>query len=108
MSEAGMVELAEAIDAVRAQLVAAQKLGLDSAAGDALRFAVGKVSIQFSGEVSTTGGGSGGVKFWVVAAEAKAERTSGASHTVTVELIPQTPQGASFVVSDNLDALPSQ
>ena len=32
-------------------------------AGQALTFAVGRVSIEFSGEIKKTGGGSGGVKF---------------------------------------------
>lgn len=106
MAEDGLVELADAIDAVRDQLIAAQTVGRRYAAGLVLRFAVGRVSIEFAGEVSTTGGGSGGVRFWVVTAEAKAERTSGASHKVMVELIPQTPQGASFIVTDELDAPP--
>ena len=48
-----------------------------------------------------------GVKFWVVTAEAKAERSSGAAHKVTIELIPQTSDGKSFLVADGVDAPPA-
>jgi hypothetical protein len=73
-------------------------------AGQSLAFAVGKVSIEFAGEVKRVAGGSGGVKFWVVTADAKGERTRSASHKVTVELVPQTSQGAPFIVADEADA----
>ena len=84
----GLVELSDAIGVVREQLIAVQVAGRRAVAGQVLTFAVGKVSIEFSGEVKKTGGGSGGLKFWVVTAEAKAERSSAASQKVTIELIP--------------------
>lgn len=107
MAGDAVVELGAAIEAVRVQLVAAQQEGLRSAAGKKLSFAVGKVSIEFAGEVSNTVGASGGVKFWVVTAVAEGERASSASHKVTVELIPQDPAGGGFTVSEELDSLPS-
>ena len=106
MDEDGLVELSDAIGVVREQLIAAQTVSRRTVAGRPLTFAVGKVSIEFAGEVKRAAGGSGGVKFWVVTADAKTERTSGASHKVTVELVPQTPDGASFVVADDVDAPP--
>lgn len=107
VAEDGFVELSTAIGVVREQLIAAQAAGQQSVAGQDLKFAVGKVVMEFTGEVRKTAGGSGGFKFWVVTAEAKGERTSGASHKVTVELIPQTVEGASFVINDELDAPPA-
>ena len=101
-----MVELSDAINVVREQLIADQTVGRQSVAGQGLSFAVGKVSIEFAGEVRKVAGGSGGVKFWVLTADAKGERTSAASQKVIVELVPQTPQGASFVIADDADAPP--
>ena len=103
MDQDVLVELSDAIGVVREQLIAAQSESRQTVAGQVLTFAVGKVVIEFAGEVKKIAGGLGGVKFWVVAVDAKGERSSGASHKVTVELLPQTPQGASFVVADDLD-----
>ncbi len=75
-------------------------------AGQVLTFAVGKVSIEFSGEVTNVGGVGGGVRFCVVTAEAGTQRSTGAVHRVTVELIPQTAEGDSFIVADDVDAPP--
>ena len=102
----GLIELSEAIGVVREQLVAAQLAGRRVVAGRVLTFRVGKVVLEFTGELKKTVGGSGGVKFWVLSADAKAERSTGATHKVTVELIPQGPDGESFVVADDLDAPP--
>jgi len=107
VGEDGLVELSDAIEVVREQLVTAQLAGGRAVAGRKLTFAVGKVSIEFSGEVKRVGGAGGGVKFWVLTADAKAERSTSAAHKVTVELIPQTPDGASFVVADDVDAPPA-
>jgi len=106
VGEDGLVELSDAIAVVREQLITAQIMGRRVVAGPVLTFAVGKVSIEFSGEVKKVDGVGGGVKFWVVTADAKVERSTGAAHRVTVELIPQTAEGASFVVADDVDAPP--
>lgn len=76
-------------------------------AGQVMSFAVGKVTVEFSGEVKRVAGAGGGITFWVVTADAKAERSTGATHKVWVELIPQTPDGASFIVADGVDAPPT-
>ena len=104
----GLVELADAIGVVREQLVEAQLAGRRVVAGQVLTFGVGKVVLEFSGEVKTVAGGSGGVKFWVLTADAKAERTQGAVHKVSIELLPQTPDGSQYVVNDDIDAPPAQ
>ena len=46
----GLVELSDAIGAVREQLVAAQLAGRRVVAGQVLTFAVDRVEIEFSGE----------------------------------------------------------
>ena len=107
MSEEGLVELSDAIGIVREQLVTAQLAGRQVVAGRVLSFAVGKVSIEFVGEVKKISGASGGVKFWVFTADAKAERSTAATHKVTIELIPQTRDGASFIVADGVDTPPA-
>lgn len=106
MGEDGLVELSDAIGVVREQLVAAQLAGRRVVAGRVLTFAVGKVSVEFSGEMKTVDGVGGGVKFWVLSANAKAERTTGGGHKVTIELIPQGPDGETFIVADDVDAPP--
>jgi hypothetical protein len=86
--------------------VTAQLAGQRVVAGRVLTFVVGKVSIEFSGEVKRTAEGGGGVKFWVVTADAKVGRSTGAAHKVTIELIPQTPEGKSFIVTEDTDTPP--
>ncbi len=107
LGEDGLVELADAIGLVRQQLVTAQLQGRQVVAGRVVVFTVGKVTIEFSGEVKNTTGVGGGLKFWVLTADGKAERGSGASHKVTIELVPQKPDGTSFVVADGVDTLPT-
>ncbi|MGH3612435.1 MAG: trypco2 family protein [Pseudonocardia sp.] len=106
MGEDDLVELSDAIGVVREQLVAAQLAGRRVVAGRVLTFGVGKVSVEFSGELRTVRGGGGGVKFWVLSADAKAERATGAGHKVTVELIPRGPDGETFVIADDIDGPP--
>lgn len=102
----GLLELADAIGLVREQLVIAQLKGRRVVAGKVATFAVGKVVLEFTGEIKRTAGGSGGVKFWVVTADAKAEQVRGAGHKVSIELIPQGRDGETFIVTGSVDAPP--
>jgi hypothetical protein len=78
------VDLADAIGVLREQLFEAQE-----AAGDSeISFDVGKVEIEFTVEMRSTVGAQGGLKFWVVNADAKTETTQGRTHKVKLELIP--------------------
>ena len=81
----GLLQLPDAIGLVRQQLVAAQLEGRRVVAGKVATFAVGKVTLELTGEVKKTIGGSGEAKFWALTANAEAERTSGSVHTITVE-----------------------
>lgn len=104
----GFLELSDAIGAVRQQLVEAQLAGRKVVAGRVLTFKVGKVNVEFTGELKNVAGGGAGVKFWVVSADAKLEHTRGAGHKLTVELIPQGPDGEGFLVTDQADAPPPE
>jgi hypothetical protein len=102
----GLIELADAIRLVREQLVAAQMTGRQRVDGRVVEFAVGKVTIEFAGEVKKVIGGTGGMKFLVFTADGKLERSTGATHKVTVELTPQRPGGGGFIVSEDIDGPP--
>lgn len=106
--QSGPVELSEAIEVVREQLIMAQERGRKSGTADGLTFVVGRVSVELSGEVKKTDGGSGGVKFWVVNADAKTDRSTGTSQKVTVELTPQSPDGTEYQVHETLEAPPQR
>jgi hypothetical protein len=101
-----LVELADAIDAVRQQLIAAQARSRRIVAGQVLTFAVGKVQIEFSGTVKKTAGGEAKAAFYVVSLGASAGRESTATHKVSIELIPRAADGTDFVVSDDTDTPP--
>ncbi|MGW2255169.1 trypco2 family protein [Kitasatospora sp. NPDC001660] len=75
-------ELSEAIAAVRAGLVAAQRSGADSG----IRFTVKDVVVDLGLELRRVGGVSGGVKAFVFSGEARGEQSSGRMHRLTVTL----------------------
>ena len=100
------LELSEAIGVVRQQLVEAQLAGRQVVAGRVVTFAVGKVVLEFSGEIKKTVGGSGEAKFWVLTAGAKAERATGSAQKITIELVPQGKDGETFVIADQTLAPP--
>jgi hypothetical protein len=88
--------LADAIEAVRRELQLAQQRG----AGQAVQFRVGPVELQLQVEMGTSVRGEGGIQVWVVSAKGSGERTSSTSHTVRVQLTPETASGADVLVAD--------
>jgi hypothetical protein len=106
VGDEGFVGLAEAIGAVRGELVAAQFEGTETPDGGVVRFAVEQVELEFIGELKHVVGGGGGVKFWVVSADAKGERSSTSGHKVKVVLRPKTADGESFKVAGGVVAPP--
>jgi len=102
----GLLELSDAIELIRQQLVGAQLRGRQVVAGQVLTFAVGKVAVEFTGELKRVTGRAGGLKFAVLTADAKREDSVGSTHKVQVELIPMAANGASFMVADGMDAVP--
>ncbi|MBA3905617.1 MAG: hypothetical protein H0X35_02870 [Pseudonocardiales bacterium] len=105
-AEDGLLELSDAIGLVRQQLVRAQLDSRTVVAGKVVTFAVGKVTLELTGEIKSTVGASGEAKFWVLTAGAKAERAAGAGQKVTIELVPQGRNGESFVIADTTSAPP--
>ncbi|MFI1170111.1 trypco2 family protein [Streptomyces melanogenes] len=75
-------ELSEAIEAVRAGLLAAQQ---ERPAPD-IRFTVKEVVLDFVIEIRKTAAASGGIKAYVVGADARRERSAGQTHRMTVTL----------------------
>ncbi|MBW5482362.1 trypco2 family protein [Streptomyces bambusae] len=75
-------ELAEALNAVRAGLIAAQQEGN----GAAIRFKVKEVTLDLGIELRASGTASGGVKAFVVSTDAKGEWSRSRTHRLTVNL----------------------
>lgn len=104
----GLVKLSSAIEAVRRELLEARHKGQESASFDEVTFLVDKVTVEFSGVVTRTGGAQAEARFWVFNVGARGERASSATHRITVDLTPQTAQGGGVRVSDRVDKPPSQ
>ncbi|MGY1695398.1 trypco2 family protein [Geodermatophilus sp. SYSU D00814] len=83
------VTLNEAIGELRRELAAS----VLSAQDEGIRFEVGEIEVEFSVTVEREIGASGGVKFWVVNAEANATSNRSATHRILVPLTPRTPGG---------------
>jgi Trypsin-co-occurring domain 2 len=79
------IELARAVRVIRDELVAAAA----AADGERLRFEVGDIQMEFTVELRQDARVRGGVKAWVLSAEADAARTSGRTHKVTFTLKPK-------------------
>jgi hypothetical protein len=99
-------ELSEAIKAVRAGLVAAQADGADAP----IQFTVSDIVLDLGIELRHTASGGGGVKAFVVAADARGERSRTATHRITVTLqVATDADGNTLRVNDHargLDPLP--
>ena len=83
------IPLAEAIKALRTELLTAIVEGTDKD----LRFALGPIDLELQLEVSKEAGGEAGIKFWVLSVGGKGSRSSGATHTVRLTLTPVSESG---------------
>ncbi|MFF3316463.1 trypco2 family protein [Streptomyces sp. NPDC003035] len=81
------IELADAIESVRDQLVEAAT----RATGKAVAFEVGDIEMEFTIELRKEVKGGTKVKAWVVEAGADASRTRGETHRVSFTLKPRNP-----------------
>ncbi|MFI1800754.1 trypco2 family protein [Streptomyces sp. NPDC020379] len=84
-SEIDDIELADAVQAVRDGLTTAAARGT----GQDIVFDVGPIAMEFSVEIRRDLKGSGGVKAWVVSADAEASRGSTRTHRVSFTLTPK-------------------
>lgn len=88
MQEAA-TDLAEAIEAVRAELLRAKELG----AGSPMAFEVGPVEMQFTVALTREGKANAGVKVWVLEADATGSLTGQRTHQVKITLYPKRSDG---------------
>ena len=95
----GLIELSAAIADLRKQLMQAQRDGR----AEEIEFTIGKVEVEFALEAKRTTTGSIGVKLWVLTADGKGERASGATHKVKLEMVPKARNGSDFRVSGRVD-----
>jgi NTP-dependent ternary system trypsin peptidase co-occuring protein len=98
-------ELSEAIKAVRAGLAAAQQEG----DGCPIRFTVTDITLDLGLELRHVASGGGGVKAFVVSADARDERSRTATHRLTVTLQVDPGPGGRTLISDGrrgLDPVP--
>jgi len=88
------IELADAVAAVRDELLEAARRG----AGPDLAFKVGPVELEFAVELRADVKAKAGFKAWVVSADAEAGVARARTHRVTVSLTPQRPDGGDLLV----------
>jgi Trypsin-co-occurring domain 2 len=94
----GFVPLGEAIKALRSELLQA----MADASDEELRFALGPVELEFKLTTTTEASAGGGVRFWLINADAKGARAHEDAHTLRVTL---TPVHASQVKDGGADVL---
>ncbi|QXE38069.1 hypothetical protein KQY30_31405 [Streptomyces sp. GMY02] len=93
-------ELSEAIKAVRRGLAAAQQDG----EGFPVRFTVREIVLDLRIELRHTASAGGGVKAFVVSADAKGERMKTATHRMTVTLeVAGGGEGGDLLIRDSGD-----
>lgn len=90
------LDLADAIEVLRDQLSEAQRRGKDSP----LRFVLGEITAEFEIELVRMRGGGGALRFGVVEANARGERTARAAQRLTLRLNPEQRGGGSVPVGD--------
>jgi hypothetical protein len=93
------LDLADALDLLRDQIVEAQQ----RAAGHPLRFVMGPVTVELEVELERSGALSGGLRFGVVSVDGRGERSNRSAHRVTVTLTPRLDGGADIEISDDGD-----
>lgn len=79
------IELADAIEAIRAQLVAAAERG----AGSELAFEVGDIQLEFGVQLTNDRTVKGGVKAWVLTAGYESAQAVARTQRVSVTLSPK-------------------
>jgi hypothetical protein len=90
------IELADAVAAVRAELLDAARRG----AGQEVAFVVGPIEMEFAVELRADATAKAGFKVWVFAsAEVGADVSRGSTHRVTVTLNPKRPDGGDLLIA---------
>lgn len=79
------IELSNAVHAIREQLTQAMQHGADSP----IHMTVGPIQMDFTVELRREATATGGVKAWVVSADAEAKKSRGTTHRVSFTLTPK-------------------
>ena len=91
------LDLADAIDTLRVQLTEAQRRGQ----GSELRFVLGEITAEFEIELVRAKNGGGALKFGVVEADARRERSARSTQRLTLRLNPEQWGGGRVTVGDD-------
>jgi hypothetical protein len=89
------IELAEAVAAVRAELLEAARRGADQE----VSFVVGPIEMEFAVELRRDARAKAGLKAWVLSADVEGGVQRGSTHRVTVTLTPKRPGGGDLLIS---------
>jgi hypothetical protein len=89
------IELADAVAAVRDELMCAAGRG----AGEQLGFVVGPIEVEFTVELRQDASVKVGFKAWVLSADAQAGVSRGHTHRVKMTLTPRRLDGTDLLVS---------
>lgn len=89
------IELADAVAAVRDELLSAAARGV----GQEVEFVVGPIELEFAVELRKEAKAKAGFKAWVVSGDVEAGASRTERHRVTVSLTPRRPGGADLLVS---------
>jgi NTP-dependent ternary system trypsin peptidase co-occuring protein len=90
------LDLADAIKLLRDQLTVAQERG----EGSPLRFVLGEITVEFEIELVRSKNGGGALRFGVVEANARRERSARSAQRVTLRLNPERRGGGDVAVGD--------
>lgn len=94
------MELADAVEAIRAQLIEAMSRGQ----GKGLQFALGDLELEFAVSLTQDRQARGGIKVWVVNADGSVGTSAARTQRVKVTLKPIDPQsGEPAKISDAID-----
>jgi len=92
----GWLDLADAIELLRDQVMEAQRRSRDGQ----VRFVLGEITLELEVELARARAVGGGLRFGVAEADARGERTSRAAHRVAIKLTPSLPDGGDVEVWD--------
>ncbi|MEU8484852.1 trypco2 family protein [Streptomyces sp. NPDC048641] len=90
------LDLADAIEVLRTQLSEAQRRGQ----GSELRFVLGEITAEFEIELVRRRDGGGALRFGVVEANGRQERSTRSAQRVTLRLNPERRDGEDVAVGD--------
>jgi Trypsin-co-occurring domain 2 len=89
------IELADAVAAVRSELLEAAERGI----GQGVGFVVGPIEMEFSVELRSDAKSKLGFRAWVLSGEAEAGVARGRTHRVKLTLHPKDASGGDLLIS---------